>query len=154
MIKSSFSLTEAGPINSKEKIVKNTKIRLNPKYTNSNMQLMNELSTQTINDMLDGDEIDTYKQTRLNKIVQNAIHWCLVSGFIVVPKGLTSSDLMTVTHLPFTLYPTPFKRKTYQKVVDLQPEINELMYKIANSKMYMEKNFKECSIFFFLLLYN
>jgi len=104
---------------------------------------MNELATQIIYDLLNTNETDTFKQIRLNKIVQSAVDWCLVNGLIVIPRGLTSSDLMTVTHLPFTLYPTPFKQHTYEKIANLQPEINQLMYKMANNHKYLEINFKE-----------
>lgn len=137
MFKSALSnLVETSPTKNKHKKHTNNNNKNNP---------MTELSFQSFIDLTKGchDSDDAYKQTRQNKIVQNAIHWALVNGFIVVPRGLNDQDLMAVTYLPFTLYPTTFRRKAYQKIDKLQPEINTLMYKIANSHKYMENNFKE-----------
>ncbi len=50
---------------------------------------------------------------------------------------------MVVSYLPFTLFPTPFKRAYYEQVFNLQPDINNLIYKIANSPDVIERNFKK-----------
>ncbi|CAF0731917.1 unnamed protein product [Brachionus calyciflorus] len=79
---------------------------------------------------------------KINKIIENAIHWCLVNGFVLVPKSRKEEDIMVVTYLPFTLFPTPFKRTHFEQVMNLQTQINELVFKISNSDDFMEKSFQ------------
>ena len=50
---------------------------------------------------------------------------------------------MVVTYLPFTLFPTPFKRADFEQVTELQPHVNELMHKISNLEDFMDKSFKK-----------
>jgi hypothetical protein len=50
---------------------------------------------------------------------------------------------MVCTYLPFTLCPTPIKREYFQQVFDLQPDINQLVYKISNSPSFMESAFEK-----------
>ena len=74
-----------------------------------------------------------------NKLVQRAVHWCLVTGFVVVPKQIRNEDALCVTYLPFTLMPTPFKRADFKQVFDLQPHINLLVSQLASSFSVIEK---------------
>jgi glutathione synthase len=83
-----------------------------------------------------------FNKSKLNRIVESAIHWALVNGFVVVPKGRAETDLMVATYLPFTLCPTPLKQTYFRQVFDLQPNINQLVYKIANSPDIMERAFE------------
>jgi hypothetical protein len=64
-------------------------------------------------------------------------------GFVLVPKTRLESDLMVVTYMPFTLYPSPFRRVLYEKAYKLQPHINELVHKLATSKETLELAFEE-----------
>jgi hypothetical protein len=66
-----------------------------------------------------------------------------IKGFVLVPRDRKQTDLMVVTHIPFTLYPSPFKRAHFEKITNLQPNINDLVYKIANNTDFMEDGFAE-----------
>ena len=79
-----------------------------------------------------------YNKLKLNKIVESAIHWSLVNGFVIVPKERSETDLMVCTYLPFTLCPTPIKKSYFEQVLHLQPHINSLVYRIANSHQTMK----------------
>lgn len=104
-------------------------------------EITNEIVRRT---MLDYEgNVSSYNKTRIEKIVQNAVHWSLVNGFVVVPNYLNSLDMMSVTHLPFTLFPTPFKREPYNKIWDIQPTVSDVVFNIAKSEFYMNHIFKE-----------
>lgn len=76
---------------------------------------------------------------RMRKLVERAIHWCLVNGFVMVPKECARDGRgLVVTYLPFNLFPTGFKRHDFNQVIDIQPRINDLVYKIASSPSRLE----------------
>lgn len=103
-------------------------------------EIANEIVSRT---MLDYESnVSSYNKTRIEKIVQNAVHWSLVNGFVVVPNYLNSLDMMSVTHLPFTLFPTPFEREPYNKIWDIQPIVSDVVFNIAKSEFYMNQIFK------------
>ena len=81
---------------------------------------------------------EPFNKLKLNKIVEAAIHWSLVNGFVIVPKERSETDLMVCTYLPFTLCPTPIKKSYFEQVLHLQPHINTLVYKMANSYQTMK----------------
>lgn len=62
-----------------------------------------------------------------------------IKGFVIVPKDFKETDLPVCTFLPFTLTPTPLKREYFQQILDLQPKINQLIYKIASSPFLLQK---------------
>lgn len=86
---------------------------------------------------------DSLRVNQLNRIVENAIHWSLVNGFVLVPKDRKETDLMVVSYIPFTLFPSPIRRVLYDKVCNLQPKINRLMNKLANSEAIMRRALDE-----------
>ena len=108
---------------------------------NSNRKyVLNELVNQLEINVMNENKREILK---VNRIVENAIHWALTNGFVLVPRERSETDLMIVTYMPFTLYPSPFKRAHFEKVYKLQPHINELMYKIASSTQILERAFKD-----------
>ena len=108
---------------------------LSSKQTTSNQVMSRHITNDLINQFETNTNIN-YK----NKLIERAIHWCLVNGFVVVPKYIHSNDLMCVTYLPFTLFPTPFKRTDVNQVMNLQPDINLLVSRIASSTQIIEKS--------------
>ncbi len=108
-----------------------------------------------------------FNKLKLDKIVESAIHWSLVNGiqislkntikpfyvilyhfnqkigFVIVPKDCKETDLMVCTFLPFTLLPTPLKREFYEQLTNLQPKINSLIFKIANSPNVLRNAFSK-----------
>jgi hypothetical protein len=74
-----------------------------------------------------------------------------------VPKTRLETDLMVVTHMPFTLYPSPFKKSHYEKVFKLQLHINELVHRLATSKETLEiafEGYADLTGFFIILNYS
>lgn len=126
-----------------QNVILDTNLQENTNLINSVKQQQTSMTTSRaiLNKLVDEFESNTSldPQTR-NRLVERAIHWCLVNGFVVVPKHVHSSDLMCVTYLPFTLFPTPFRRGDFEQVIRLQPEINLLVSSIASSAQLIEKS--------------
>jgi hypothetical protein len=61
---------------------------------------------------------------------------------VSIPKDRKQTDPMYVSYLPFTLFPTPFRRSHFEQVFDLQPHINNLINKLSKSSDILEKNFE------------
>ena len=102
-----------------------------------------KLKKEMVNHTKTTDRAYQMKQNKNNQLIQDAIHWALVNGFVVVPKSLTASDEMCITYMPFTLYPTPYCRKHFETVTTLQPTVNEITYKIAKSESFMKNIFQK-----------
>jgi hypothetical protein len=103
----------------------------------------NEIAEDTIKNELAENLEEFYLKTpfnklKMNKIIESAIHWSLVNGFVIVPKDRSETDLMVCTYLPFTLCPTPIRKSYFDQVMSLQPDINLLVNKIANSPELMK----------------
>jgi hypothetical protein len=64
-------------------------------------------------------------------------------GFVIIPKDCKETDLIVCTFLPFTLLPTPLKREFYEQLTNLQPKINSLIFKIANSPDVLRNAFSK-----------
>ena len=73
-----------------------------------------------------------------SRLVERAVHWCLVNGFVVVPREHAARAPSVVTYLPFNLFPTPFARDHYRQVCHLQPRLNELVHKLASEPARLE----------------
>lgn len=78
----------------------------------------------------------------INRVLENAIHWCLVNGFVLVPKDRQLTEKLVVTYLPFTFLPSVIEREHFNQVVNLQPHINQVVYKLANSPDFLENAFE------------
>ena len=131
-----------------QNIVKSTsindlKLKIKNELVTTNEETVSSHKNDLIEKLDDFYAQSAFNKLKLNKIVESAIHWSLVNGFVVVPKERTENELMVCTHLPFTLCPTPIRRGYFQQVLALQPDINQLVYKIAKSPEFMKKAFEK-----------
>ena len=69
-------------------------------HTSEPLKLSIVQSRQISNPIVSKFEQHTAKvsPSQRNKLVERAVHWCLVNGFAMVPKHIKSSDLMCVTY--------------------------------------------------------
>ena len=93
-----------------KKIYKKKKIEMPEKDLNGSLEAVNHTSEplklsivqsrQISNPIVSKFEQHTAKDSpsQRNKLVERAVHWCLVNGFAMVPKHIKSSDLMCVTY--------------------------------------------------------
>lgn len=72
---------------------------------------------------------------------EQAKHWCLVNGF-VYKQDLNTLNSDLITHLPFTLFPSPFSYDDYEQVYSLQSDINLLVHKIGTNESILENVFE------------
>lgn len=98
-----------------------------------------------LNELVDSFELSSNNnedESNIKKLIERAEHWCLVNGFVAIPKDRKLNELMHVSYLPFTLFPSPFSKIHFEQVFKLQPNINNLISNISNSAETLEKNFK------------
>jgi len=80
------------------------------------------------------------EEQAVKELVQDARDFALLHG-----AGMRYKDsycVNTLSMAPFFLFPTPFPKRDFEKVYELQPLINKLMYKVANNHDFLEKCLK------------
>lgn len=81
-------------------------------------------------------------------IVREAIDWALSQGLVVrlpLDQALSVTNDAAVTHAPFTLHPTPFPRKEYEKAVSLQVRWNMLIDNMSRDKKLIAETMETLS---------
>ncbi|XP_057663385.1 glutathione synthetase-like isoform X1 [Diorhabda carinulata] len=76
----------------------------------------------------------------LREIVAKAKDWAVVHGISMRSKTNFSEDMVQIS--PFILFPTGIPRKEFNKVVELQTTLNELLHNIAHNKEFLKSCFK------------
>ena len=69
-------------------------------------------------------------QDKLLELVDKAKDYCLMHGICMRQKDKFDRDALHFA--PFVLFPSPFPRDEYNKAVNLQVIVNELMHKVFN----------------------
>ncbi|RCH99452.1 hypothetical protein CU098_009412 [Rhizopus stolonifer] len=84
----------------------------------------------------------------LEHTVAQAIDWALAHGLVVRPpleKQAIFTNNAAVTHAPFSLYPTPFPRKEYEKAKTLQQPWNTLIHKMSRDENLISETMETLS---------
>uniref|UniRef100_A0A1B6I2J5 Glutathione synthetase n=2 Tax=Homalodisca liturata TaxID=320908 RepID=A0A1B6I2J5_9HEMI len=79
-------------------------------------------------------------QELLADIVDKAKDWALMHGACMRSKTNFSTD--SLNFAPFTLLPSAFPRKEFERAVALQPIVNELMHKVAHDHEFLEESLR------------
>lgn len=77
---------------------------------------------------------------KLREIVAKAKDWAIMHGISMRSKSNFSEDTVQIS--PFILFPTGIPRTEFNKVVELQTTMNELLHKIAHNKEFLKRCFK------------
>uniref|UniRef100_A0A2A4J2G3 Glutathione synthetase n=1 Tax=Heliothis virescens TaxID=7102 RepID=A0A2A4J2G3_HELVI len=77
------------------------------------------------------------EQKNLVNIIEKARDWALMHGVAMRDKKHFNKDVIQVA--PFVLLPSPFPRCEFEKAVELQPVLNELMHKVAHNEEFLEQ---------------
>ncbi|CAH0696373.1 unnamed protein product [Spodoptera exigua] len=72
----------------------------------------------------------------LVNVIEKARDWGLMHGVAMRDKKHFNKDVIQVA--PFVLLPSPFPRTEFEKAVELQPILNELMHKVAHNNEFLE----------------
>jgi len=73
----------------------------------------------------------------LNDIVEKAKDFCLMHGICMRRKEPYDRD--SLHFAPFCLLPSPFPRQEFERAVELQTLLNELMHKVAHDFDFLEE---------------
>eukprot|EP00092_Neocalanus_flemingeri_P069966 GFUD01085829.1.p1 GENE.GFUD01085829.1~~GFUD01085829.1.p1 ORF type:complete len:482 (+),score=135.81 GFUD01085829.1:62-1507(+) len=77
---------------------------------------------------------------QLEDLVEKAKDYALMHGICMRQKDKFDRDALHFA--PFVLFPTPFPRDEYNKAVELQPILNELMHKVAHDYDFLKESLK------------
>ncbi|XP_032523836.2 glutathione synthetase-like isoform X2 [Danaus plexippus] len=73
----------------------------------------------------------------LVSVIEKAKDWALMHGVGMRDKKHFNKDVIQIA--PFVLLPSPFPRTEFNRAVELQPILNELMHKVAHDDEFLEK---------------
>ncbi|CAK9825551.1 Glutathione synthetase [Anthophora retusa] len=76
----------------------------------------------------------------LERVVDKAKDWALIHGISMRTKESFNRNQVQV--LPFTLLPSSFPRKNFEKVKSIQVLLNELIHKVAHDNDFLTKSLK------------
>ncbi|KOC62360.1 Glutathione synthetase [Habropoda laboriosa] len=76
----------------------------------------------------------------LERVVDKAKDWALIHGISMRSKESFNRNQVQV--LPFTLLPSSFPRKNFEKVKSIQVLLNELIHKVAHDNDFLTKSLK------------
>ena len=80
--------------------------------------------------------IDEIKLPLSDETLNNLAHfsktWSLCNGLTV-----STTSRNEATYMPHMLFPSPIPRTQYEKALSLQPEFNELMWKVASDEQFL-----------------
>lgn len=77
----------------------------------------------------------------LREIVEKTKDWCLMHGACMRNKLKYDED--SLRFAPFVLIPTPFPREQFNRAVNLQVPLNELMHKVAHDRLFLTECLKD-----------
>uniref|UniRef100_A0A1Y1MFP8 Glutathione synthetase n=1 Tax=Photinus pyralis TaxID=7054 RepID=A0A1Y1MFP8_PHOPY len=78
---------------------------------------------------------------QLKEIVRKAKDWALMHGVAMRSKTTFCEDALQFA--PFILVPSPFPRKEFQKAIDIQPTLNEMMHWVAHNPDFLRNCLKD-----------
>ncbi|XP_053617983.1 glutathione synthetase-like isoform X1 [Plodia interpunctella] len=73
----------------------------------------------------------------LVEVIEKAKDWALMHGVGMRDKKHFNKDVIQIA--PFVLLPSPFPRTEFNKAIELQPVLNELMHKVAHDERFLEQ---------------
>ncbi|CAG9762266.1 unnamed protein product [Ceutorhynchus assimilis] len=77
----------------------------------------------------------------LAELVPKTKDWALMNGIGMRSKAAFSED--SISFAPFLLLPSTFPRKEFQKAVEIQTTLNELMHRVAHNKAFLQETLKD-----------
>ncbi|XP_049763451.1 glutathione synthetase-like isoform X1 [Schistocerca cancellata] len=76
----------------------------------------------------------------LKEVVTSARDWALMHGACMRSKTNYNEDILQFA--PFALLPSVFPRKEFERAVNIQPILNELMHKVAHDHEFLTSSLK------------
>ncbi|XP_062537030.1 glutathione synthetase-like isoform X1 [Armigeres subalbatus] len=82
------------------------------------------------------------EEGRLLDVVEKAKDWAIMHGAAMRSKTSFSPDALQLSIAPFILTPSSFPRKEFEKAVELQVTLNELMHYVAHDEEFLKETLK------------
>ena len=93
-------------------------------------------------DFMTGSNPPKLSQQELHTLREAAIDYALANGLVVRPttdKQIHFANNAAVTHAPFSLFPTPFPRREFEKAQKLQTIWNELIHRLSQDDAFLNE---------------
>lgn len=81
-----------------------------------------------------------FSKEELQNVIEKAKDWALMHGISIRPKEYFNKNQVQI--LPFTLLPSSFPKKNFQKVKGIQVLLNELIHKVAHDNNFITRSLK------------
>lgn len=84
------------------------------------------------------------EENKLKEIVEKAKDWALMHGAAMRSKKQPqqfNEDMLQFA--PFSLVPAPFPREQFERAIQIQTLLNELMHKVAHDRVFLTECLKE-----------
>lgn len=79
-------------------------------------------------------EFPSLSKENEDKLVVDLLNWSLGNGLTMYPPNFQPHSAI---HAPVTLYPTPFPKQEYEKLVQVQKTFNELYLNVVKNKKWL-----------------
>ncbi|XP_066253548.1 glutathione synthetase-like [Euwallacea similis] len=76
-------------------------------------------------------------EKELKDLISKTKDWAVMHGIGIRSKTSFSEDF--ISFAPFTLLPSTYPRKEFQKAVNIQPTLNELMHRVAHNEKFLRE---------------
>ncbi|KAH8060480.1 glutathione synthase [Aureococcus anophagefferens] len=78
------------------------------------------------------------------RVVGDAVAWCVAHGAsYAAPVAAGEAPSLSFTHAPFALFPFPFPRSEYERLVAMQPAFNRLVERVARDAAWLEATLEQ-----------
>ena len=78
------------------------------------------------------------------RVVGDAVAWCVAHGAsYAAPVAAGEAPSLSFTHAPFALFPFPFPRSEYERLVAMQPAFNRLVERVAQDAAWLEATLEQ-----------
>ncbi|KAK5583577.1 hypothetical protein RB653_005174 [Dictyostelium firmibasis] len=85
-------------------------------------------------------------EEKLNELKEQGIDWAFANGLIMIKKPTeeeAKNNVVSVTHVPFSLYPSKMNRKLFNEACELAKDYNLLVHNISKDYDFLQNTLKD-----------
>ncbi|XP_048523796.1 glutathione synthetase isoform X4 [Dendroctonus ponderosae] len=80
-------------------------------------------------------------EKELKELVSKTKDWVVMHGIGIRSKTAFSED--SINFAPYLLLPSTFPRKEFERAVEIQTTLNELMHRVAHNQEFLKETLKD-----------
>ncbi|EGC34001.1 hypothetical protein DICPUDRAFT_153877 [Dictyostelium purpureum] len=83
---------------------------------------------------------------KLNELKEQGIDWAFGNGFTMIKRPTeeeVKKDIVTITHVPFSLYPSAMNKKLFEEAVNLSQDYNILVHNVSKDFDFLQNTLKD-----------